>query len=263
MDFSAETIVTTIVAIVAVYFIWQFISSPTTCPFAANTKLPSPHQKKSEMQKNEDIKEQKVIEKRYFTLDELREFNGENDKPIYLAIKGEVYDVSSKQDFYGPGEGYHLFAGRETARALAKMSFEKEELDNTDVSDLNFMEKEILSDWINKFEVYNAYPKVGRVIYHQDLTLSQLKQYARNPVYVALNGVIYDVTLHGMEHYGPSGAYKMFAGQDATRALACMSFDTIHLENPSKEGLTDAQLKTLQEWEAKFQKKYAVIGNLV
>jgi membrane-associated progesterone receptor component len=48
-------------------------------------------------------KHKKVIEIKDYTPKELAKFNGENGAPIYLAISGKVYDVSSKPDFYGPG----------------------------------------------------------------------------------------------------------------------------------------------------------------
>lgn len=212
--------------------------------------------------------EQAKVDRRFFTLDELREFNGENGQPIYIAILDEVYDVSSKRDFYGPGEGYHLFAGRDASRALAKMSFENEDLENEDLSDLGFMDKETLQDWVMKFSVYNRYPNVGRVLRHRDLTHAQLAHYngvdnPRKIVYVALNGKIYDVTLDGLDHYGPNGSYKQFAGKDASRALACMSFDEDCLSNPRTDDLTEQQEKTLAEWEAKFTKKYPVVGVLL
>lgn len=31
--------------------------------------------------------------------------------PIYLVIKGSIYDVTPGKDFYGAGGGYNLFAG--------------------------------------------------------------------------------------------------------------------------------------------------------
>jgi membrane-associated progesterone receptor component len=39
---------------------------------------------------------------RTFTPKTLLEFNGENDKPVYLAVRGRVFDVSPGRNFYGP-----------------------------------------------------------------------------------------------------------------------------------------------------------------
>ncbi|KAF1811488.1 cytochrome b5, partial [Eremomyces bilateralis CBS 781.70] len=54
------------------------------------------------------------------------------------------------------------------------------------------------------------------------LTDAELKQYdgsdPNTPIYVALNGTIYDVT-GGRRIYGPGGSYNIFAGRDATRAF--------------------------------------------
>ena len=45
-----------------------------------------------------------VVVSREFHLDELKEFNGSQpDKPIYIALLGEVYDVTSSRRLYGPG----------------------------------------------------------------------------------------------------------------------------------------------------------------
>jgi hypothetical protein len=51
-----------------------------------------------------------VLPEREFTLEELRFFDGthevpelDNEKPIYLALNGTVFDVSSRASFYGPG----------------------------------------------------------------------------------------------------------------------------------------------------------------
>lgn len=212
--------------------------------------------------------EKKEIRRRFFTLEELKEFNGENGKPIYIGLLDEVYDVSSKRDFYGPGEGYHLFAGRDASRALAKMSFEKEDLENEDLSDLGFMDQETLQDWVTKFSVYNQYPNVGRVLRHRDLTREQLRVHngadtPRKTCYVGVNGKIYDVTLDGLSHYGPKGGYSQFAGRDTSRALACMLLTDDALDNPSIENITEQQRKTLSDWETKLAQKYPVIGKIL
>lgn len=36
-----------------------------------------------------------------FTAEELARFNGEDDAPLYLAVRGRVYDVSARPGFYG------------------------------------------------------------------------------------------------------------------------------------------------------------------
>lgn len=58
-----------------------------------------------------------------FTLQDLRQYNGTDpNKPILLAVKGIVYDVSSKADMYGPGKAYNCFVGKDATRMLAKSS---------------------------------------------------------------------------------------------------------------------------------------------
>lgn len=60
--------------------------------------------------------------------------------------------------FYGPGGPYHLFAGKDASRALAKMSFEEKDLTG-DISGLGVFELEALQDWEYKF--MSKYVKVG------------------------------------------------------------------------------------------------------
>ena len=43
-------------------------------------------------------------EKKDYTLEELKQFDGSNPtSPILMAVKGKIYDVSGKEEFYGPG----------------------------------------------------------------------------------------------------------------------------------------------------------------
>lgn len=62
--------------------------------------------------------------------------------------------------------------------------------------------------------------------------------------------------------YGPGGPYAMFAGRDASRALALMSFDPKDLTGII-EGLSESELEVLQDWEYKFMEKYVKVGQLV
>ncbi|PUZ38401.1 hypothetical protein GQ55_9G193400 [Panicum hallii var. hallii] len=95
------------------------------------------------------------------TEEELRQYDGSDpEKPLLMAIKGQIYDVSQSRMFYGPGGAYALFAGKDASRALAKMSFEQQDI-NGDISDLTPMELGSLNDWEYKFT--SKYVKVGTV----------------------------------------------------------------------------------------------------
>lgn len=61
--------------------------------------------------------------------------------------------------------------------------------------------------------------------------------------------------------YGAGGPYAMFAGRDASRALAQLSFKPQDI-NGNLEGLSDAELEILRDWEDKFIEKYARVGQL-
>ncbi|XP_057508731.1 membrane steroid-binding protein 2-like [Actinidia eriantha] len=92
---------------------------------------------------------------------ELKAYDGsDSNKPLLMAIKGQIYDVSQSRMFYGPGGPYALFAGKDASRALAKMSFEDTDLSG-DISGLGPFELEALQDWEYKF--MSKYVKVGTV----------------------------------------------------------------------------------------------------
>ncbi|KAF8926606.1 cytochrome b5-like heme/steroid binding domain-containing protein [Dissophora ornata] len=96
-----------------------------------------------------------------FTHQELAQYNGTNSaRTIYVAIKGTVFNVSSKYEMYGPGSGYHVFAGKDASRALGKSSLVPAEC-TPDYSDFNEKEQKTLDDWFIFFE--KRYPIVGKV----------------------------------------------------------------------------------------------------
>ncbi|KAH8662864.1 membrane-associated progesterone receptor component 1 [Tricladium varicosporioides] len=88
------------------------------------------------------------------------------------------------------------------------------------------------------------------------------------PVYLAVRGQVFDVS-PGRNFYGPGGPYENFAGRDASRGLACGSFDremlTEDLEGPldTLEGLGGEEMEALKGWEERFGEKYLVVGRLV
>lgn len=91
---------------------------------------------------------------------ELALSNGVRGRPIYVALKGVVYDVSGAPELYGPDGPYHVFAGRECSRALAMMKVARCEC-NDRLADLNEQALLTLENWVAKFT--SKYPIVGQV----------------------------------------------------------------------------------------------------
>jgi membrane-associated progesterone receptor component len=227
---------------------------------------------------------------RNFTTKQLSYFDGtkdpktDEDKPVYLSVNGIVFDVSDGRNFYGPDGPYENFAGHECGIALAKMSFDKAHLDDlAGCKDLNFGEKTELEGWIEKFTYYRNYPVKGRLV--PDDKLEALKDrflpaeelakyagdaeeipegYATVPIYLGAGDKVYDVSFGGVEFYGPGCGYNRFAGRNASRALAKMSFAPEDLENTSVSDLEEKQKKVLADWVKTFEERkgYPVVGKL-
>ncbi|XP_028676573.1 neudesin [Erpetoichthys calabaricus] len=97
---------------------------------------------------------------RLFTDEDLVKYNGQQDgSPIYMAVKGVVFDVTSGKDYYGRGAPYNALAGKDSTRAVAKMSLEPEDLTH-DTTGLTSDQLKSLDDIF--VSVYKAkYPIVG------------------------------------------------------------------------------------------------------
>jgi len=103
-------------------------------------------------------------EPRDFTREELRQFDGSTPgQPIYIGIKGKVYDVSPRADFYGPSGPYGCFAGRDASRALAMGSLEEKDIANHSLEGLDASELEALEEWIQSYEM--KYDVVGTIVF--------------------------------------------------------------------------------------------------
>ena len=100
-------------------------------------------------------------EARDYTADELRGYDGsDKTRPVLLAIEGRVFDVTHGRSFYGKGGPYEVFAGRECAVALARMSFDEADV-HGDTSVLEPHEREKLTDWLETFE--GKYRELGKL----------------------------------------------------------------------------------------------------
>ncbi|GAA5993754.1 hypothetical protein JCM5350_008223 [Sporobolomyces pararoseus] len=104
------------------------------------------------------------------TEQELSKYNGINTNdddskglPIYLAIDGDVYDVTEGRESYGPGGAYHIFAGRDAARAFVTGCFQTHL--THDLRGFNQKELATLKHWKEFYSNHAKYRKVGRVMH--------------------------------------------------------------------------------------------------
>ncbi|KAJ8328882.1 hypothetical protein BDV3_006432 [Batrachochytrium dendrobatidis] len=94
-----------------------------------------------------------------FTPAELAKFDGSDEaQPVYVAIKGTVFDVTSNRKMYAPGQGYAVFAGKDASRALG-MSKLQLEYCVSDYSTLTAEELKVLDNWHVFYT--KKYPVVG------------------------------------------------------------------------------------------------------
>eukprot|EP00560_Eucampia_antarctica_P006751 CAMPEP_0197825522 /NCGR_PEP_ID=MMETSP1437-20131217/2580_1 /TAXON_ID=49252 ORGANISM="Eucampia antarctica, Strain CCMP1452" /NCGR_SAMPLE_ID=MMETSP1437 /ASSEMBLY_ACC=CAM_ASM_001096 /LENGTH=319 /DNA_ID=CAMNT_0043425539 /DNA_START=55 /DNA_END=1014 /DNA_ORIENTATION=+ len=262
------------------------------------------------------------ISKRNFTSEQLAYYDGtvdetipkrkvlvkesDNKKPVYLSLKGIVFDVSEATNFYGPGGPYESFAGRECGMALAKRNmYDASLLDEAvDSSLLNEKERTQLAEWIHKFQKVRCYPIMGRLVSSSQLpdpdrllTKDDLlandgtihhhnnnknddddntgdddddddvvipEGYGTVPIYLGVDGTVFDVSFGGLEYYGKGCPYHPFAGKDVSRALAKMSLDVAEIDNCAVHDLNEKECKTLKDWKTSFQdkRKYPIVGQL-
>lgn len=96
------------------------------------------------------------------TYDDLSLYNGEQDsKGLYLALLGQVFDVSKGAKHYGPGGAYHFMAGRDASLSFITGDFRDTGLTD-DVSSLTPLQVVALYDWLSFY--HREYTQVGFVI---------------------------------------------------------------------------------------------------
>eukprot|EP00612_Vaucheria_litorea_P002507 CAMPEP_0171458186 /NCGR_PEP_ID=MMETSP0945-20130129/3966_1 /TAXON_ID=109269 /ORGANISM="Vaucheria litorea, Strain CCMP2940" /LENGTH=364 /DNA_ID=CAMNT_0011983945 /DNA_START=79 /DNA_END=1173 /DNA_ORIENTATION=- len=96
------------------------------------------------------------------TLEQLDEFDGVKNEKIYVAISGEIYDVSSAEAMYGKNGRYNVLAGKDATYALASMDLSDSSFDSIRMNEnLSAKQLESLDTWIGKFK--SKYQVVGKI----------------------------------------------------------------------------------------------------
>ncbi|KAJ2079464.1 Dihydrodipicolinate synthase [Coemansia sp. RSA 988] len=131
----------------------------------------------------DSVRSQPVPAKRNFTPHELAEFDGKDDStPVYMAVKGIVYDVSASRHFYGPAGPYKNFSGRDASRGLAFTNFDTSVLSDLDgpvdkLEDLDKSEWASLDEWATFYA--GKYPPVGNLVNPPELESKEKSEEAK------------------------------------------------------------------------------------
>jgi predicted heme/steroid binding protein len=167
----------------------------TIQPTASPTQQPSPSQAPSVSPGPSPA----AGSEKTFTLDELAKFNGKNGQPAYVAVEGIVYDVTNNKGWKnGQHQGYS--AGMDLT--------------------------EFIKAAPHGLDILKDVPVVGKLVSTTSadaglaLTLEQLSSFDGTngkPAYIAVDGVIYDVTNNA---YWKNGAHNGYtAGKDLTAEI--------------------------------------------
>ncbi|CAM9613941.1 unnamed protein product, partial [Choristocarpus tenellus] len=229
--------------------------------------------------------------KRNFTLAQLQFFDGSEmpqkgssppePRPIYIALKGIVYDASAGRELYGPRGKYSALAGCEASRCVARGVIGPgknilEELNELSLEGLHRFEQMTLDGWVDTFAA-RGYPVMGKVVptpKPRPMSREKLRQfdgrqpylpsgYSSPPIYVGVGREVFDVSFGGSEFYTKGGPYECLAGRDASRVLARMSMTQQDIEGVlDYDNLSSKEKKNLQDWSAKLGKGkgYPVVG---
>ncbi|XP_048777573.1 neuferricin-like [Ostrea edulis] len=100
---------------------------------------------------------------RLFTVEELGKYRGNDGGDIYLAVLGQVFDVTKGRKHYGPGGTYHFFTGNAGTRAFVSGDFTKEGL-KEDITGLSLRDIQGLAGWVDFY--HEQYTYLGKLIGH-------------------------------------------------------------------------------------------------
>ena len=100
----------------------------------------------------------------YMTAEQLASMNGATEStPLYLCIKGRIYDVSTARDTYGPGTEYYVFIGKDATRAFATGCLEPECVISS-TEGLSEEELKEIDRWVDLYQNHDKYQYVGKLL---------------------------------------------------------------------------------------------------
>jgi len=115
------------------------------------------------------------------TPEELKTYDGTDpDKPIFIAIAGDIFDVSTAPHHYGAKGNYRGFAGVDATKSYFDLCFTEECLKTAwDLSALDTKQLKEIAGWRDFYCDERKYAFVGRVLREQAADQQRLLEAAR------------------------------------------------------------------------------------
>jgi len=103
-------------------------------------------------------------EERIFTTEEIKEYDGSDpNKPIYVVVLGQVFDVTKGKSHYQKGTGYNVFAGQDASSAFVTGDFSSGKPKDS-IDGLTPQQVADIWHWVDFYGKHNQYFYVGKLI---------------------------------------------------------------------------------------------------
>jgi predicted heme/steroid binding protein len=109
----------------------------------------------------------------------------------------------------------------------------------------------------------NMLPRAGERVFTKEELSKHDGQDPSLPLLISVRGRVYDVS-KGKKHYSPGTGYNFFTGKDATRSFltGCFDKDCFAKQPKGVAGLSESELKEIDDWIAFYDKTYEYVGQL-
>jgi hypothetical protein len=100
------------------------------------------------------------------TLEELSEMNGATQStPVYICVRGLIFDVSAGRDAYGPGKSYHPLVAKEATAMYATGCLGEDDCKDKMATYVITSEDIIeVEKWVDFYANHEKYTYVGRLL---------------------------------------------------------------------------------------------------
>jgi len=105
----------------------------------------------------------------HITREQLAEMDGFEGSPLYLSIRGRVYDVSAGGKFYAEGGEYHDWVGKDASRSFGtgcRGGVDRTGMDclSESLEGLTDNEMKEIDRWLELYETHDKYTFVGYLV---------------------------------------------------------------------------------------------------